>query len=177
MSVDRRYWDSDAFLGWLLNEHDKAPKCEGVLRAAEAGQLQIVTSALTLTEVIRLKGKPRLPRTQEDRIRAFFEHDWIVVRDVDRFIAEDARELIWSRNVQPKGCPTPCDRIEPAAVAVRHFRPRPPQTVRRAREPAADDRAAGLAVSARARWARGEEALSCDSSADAERFGSITRLR
>ncbi len=62
MSVDRRYWDSDAFLGWLLNEQDKAPKCEGVLKAAEAGQLQIVTSALTLTEVIRLKGKPRLAR-------------------------------------------------------------------------------------------------------------------
>lgn len=102
MSVDRRYWDSDAFLGWLLNEQDKAPKCEGVLKAAEAGQLQIVTSALTLTEVIRLKGKPRLPRTEEDRIRAFFEHDWIVVRDVDRFVAEDARELIWSRNVQSK---------------------------------------------------------------------------
>lgn len=80
MSVDRRYWDSDAFLGWLPNEQDKAPKCEGVLKAAEAGQLQIVTSALTLTEVIRLKGKPRLPRTEEDRIRAFFEHDWIVVR-------------------------------------------------------------------------------------------------
>jgi predicted nucleic acid-binding protein len=25
-----------------------------------------------------------------------------VVRDVDRFIAEDARELIWSRNILPK---------------------------------------------------------------------------
>ena len=100
MSAQRRYWDSDVFLGWLRNERDKAPKCEGVLAEAEAGRMQIVTSALTLTEVIRLKGQPRLSRTDESSIRAFFEHDWIVVRDVDRFIAEDARELVWNYGIQ-----------------------------------------------------------------------------
>jgi predicted nucleic acid-binding protein len=102
VSADRRYWDSDVFLGWLMNDPEKAPSCQGVLAQAEAGRVQIVTSALTLTEVIRLKGHARLPRESEDKIRDFFEHDWIVVRDVDRFIAEEARELVWSRNVQPK---------------------------------------------------------------------------
>lgn len=102
MTADRRYWDADVFLGWLVNDPEKAPKCQGVLAQAEAGRVQIATSALTLTEVIRLKGRPRIAREQEDAIRAFFEHDWIVVRDVDRFVAEEARELVWSYNVHPK---------------------------------------------------------------------------
>ncbi len=91
-----RYWDANAFLGWLNNEQDKAPECESVLAAADAGKVQIVTSALTLTEVIKLKGKLRLTKDKEEKIKAFFENDFIIVRDVDRFIAEKARDLIWS---------------------------------------------------------------------------------
>jgi len=52
MTADRRYWDSNAFLGWLNAERDKVGKCEGVLRAAEEGTIEIVTSAIALTEVI-----------------------------------------------------------------------------------------------------------------------------
>ncbi len=29
MAADRRYWDSNAFLGYLNDEKDKAPQCEG----------------------------------------------------------------------------------------------------------------------------------------------------
>jgi predicted nucleic acid-binding protein len=102
MTVQRRYWDSNAFLGWLNDEKDKAGKCEGVLVAAEDGLLQIVTSALTLTEVIKMKGHPKIHRDKEVSIREFFENDFIIIREVDRFVAEDARELIWQHNVDPK---------------------------------------------------------------------------
>ena len=71
-----------------------------MLLAAERGDLRIVTSALTLTEVIKIKGK-QIKVEDEDRIRAFFEHEWIIVRDVDRFIAEQARDFIWKHNLQP----------------------------------------------------------------------------
>jgi predicted nucleic acid-binding protein len=74
--------------------------CQSVLYAAERGDLRIITSALTLTEVIKIKGKP-IPPDAEDKIRAFFEHEWIIVRDVDRFIAEQAREFIWKYSLQP----------------------------------------------------------------------------
>jgi hypothetical protein len=33
---------------------------------------------------------------------SFFEQPWILVRDVDRFIAEDARHLIWAHGIKPK---------------------------------------------------------------------------
>ena len=102
MAADRRYWDSNAFLGWLNDEKDKVGKCEGVLAAAEDGRIEIVTSAITLTEVIRLKGEKPIPKEKEQTIRDFFEQPWILIREVDRFVAEDARQLIWAHGVKPK---------------------------------------------------------------------------
>lgn len=83
------------------NEAGRVENCKSVMLAAERGELRIVTSALTLTEVIKIKGKESLKPNVEDTIRAFFEHEWIIVRDVDRFIAEDARDLIWKHGLQP----------------------------------------------------------------------------
>jgi len=85
-----RYWDSGCFLALFNNEAGRVDNCKSVLLAAERGELRIITSALTLTEVIKIKGKA-IAAAQEDHIRAFFEHDWLVIRDVDRFIAEQAR--------------------------------------------------------------------------------------
>ena len=98
-----RYWDSDCFLGWFLGEPDKLPYCQGVIQAAEAKKLKIVTSALTLTEVIKLKNHPSLRAEDEARIKAFFRNDFISLRNVDRFVAEYARELIWTySHLNPK---------------------------------------------------------------------------
>ena len=93
--IDLRYWDSGVFLAWLLPEADRRAACESVIRAAEHGDVRIVTSAITLTEVIRLKDHPPLKRQQESKINAFFKHKYIIVRALDRPIAEFARQLIW----------------------------------------------------------------------------------
>lgn len=94
--LQRRYWDSNAFLGILLGENDKVPDCQTVLKAADAGRLLIVTSAITIAEVVRTKDRPRLKRESEQKIRDFFKHDWIVVIECDRRIAEAARQLMWN---------------------------------------------------------------------------------
>ena len=94
-----RYWDSGCFMAIFNKEVGRVENCQSVLYAAERGEIRIVTSALTLTEVIKIKNKG-MKSDSEDRIRAFFEHDWIIVRDVDRFIAEQARDLIWKHNLQ-----------------------------------------------------------------------------
>jgi len=57
--------------------------------------LKINTSAITLTEVIKLKGQPRLPKQKERMIVDFFKHEYIIVHNVDRRVAEYARYLIW----------------------------------------------------------------------------------
>ncbi len=104
MPVQRRYWDACAFLGYLSKdgEEEKKDQCESVLRHAAAGKILIVTSYITYTEVIKLKGKTPIPQDQEQVIADFFENEYIVPRIVDRQIAELARKLIWDHNVKPK---------------------------------------------------------------------------
>ena len=97
-----RYWDSATFLAWLLPEPAREADCRAVVRAAERGEALLVTSALTLTEVIHLKDRPPIGPAQEAKIAKFFAHSWISVRNVDRFVGEMARQLIWRHGVKPK---------------------------------------------------------------------------
>ena len=98
------------------DEVGRVDKCRSVMYAAERGELRIITSALTLTEVIKIKGKQPLSASAEDTIKAFFEHDWIIVRDVDRFVAEQARNFIWTHNLKP------CDAIHLATAYLMKLR-------------------------------------------------------
>lgn len=91
----RRYWDACAFLGLLAEEPDKIDECNSVIRAAEKGEVRLITSAVTLTEVIKIKGSPRLKEEDEEKIRKYFENSYITVVNADRPLAEDARHLIW----------------------------------------------------------------------------------
>jgi hypothetical protein len=59
MSAELIYWDSDAFLGWLQNEVGKADLCEGTIKRAEAREVLIVTSALTITRSCGCAGHQR----------------------------------------------------------------------------------------------------------------------
>jgi predicted nucleic acid-binding protein len=102
--MDYRYWDTVTFLGWLAAEPDKVAECRPVIEAAEGGSIVLVTSALTLTEVLWLKGhgQQKLSAQHAKKIEDFFRHQWIVVREVDRFIAEAARDVVWGKNIKPK---------------------------------------------------------------------------
>jgi hypothetical protein len=98
------YWDSCAFLALLKNEPEKIDECKSVIKAAKDGKVIIVTSALTFIEVIKLeKGKPKLSKDVEEKIRAFFQHEWIYIYNVDRKVGELARDLMWQyEGLKPK---------------------------------------------------------------------------
>ena len=102
MSTSIVYWDSDCILGWLKNEPDKNQLCEGTLDAAEKGKIKIGVSALSLVEVLRVKGHKKLTANNEKKIRRFFDNDYFVLYDVDQWIGEKARDLVWQYNVEPK---------------------------------------------------------------------------
>lgn len=70
--MDYRYWDSATFLGWLKAEADKVNECRPVLEAAEAGEITIITSAITIAEVLRLKGHERIEASQAKKSRHSF---------------------------------------------------------------------------------------------------------
>lgn len=100
--MDRRYWDSDCFLGWLQAEPDKEAFCRQVLEEAEAGKILIVTSALTVAEVLALRGRPRVPPANRTQVEKFFRQPYIDVRSVTRRISETARDLVWDQGIDPK---------------------------------------------------------------------------
>lgn len=76
--------------------------CRQVLHSAEGGEIKIVTSALTLTEVVHIKGLVPMDAKDETTIEDVFQKDCIVIVDVDRRIAEFARQLVWKHGVKPK---------------------------------------------------------------------------
>ncbi len=103
MKVEQRYWDSVCFLGWLKNEQEKQEACRNVLEAVDTGRLLIVTSAITLVEVIKLKGATPVNQSDSETIERFFKNHYIRVQNVDRKTAEIARSLIWKhKSIQPK---------------------------------------------------------------------------
>ncbi len=102
MSAVPRYWDSDCFLGWLLEEPDKVEQCRQVLSAAEDGKILIVTSALTIAEVLALRGRLKIPAADREKVEKFFRQEYVVVRNITRRISEDARSFVWDFGVAPK---------------------------------------------------------------------------
>lgn len=95
MPPQRRYWDSDCFLAYLGEDTGKRGKCLGVLDAAEKGDVLIITSALTIAEVVYLKGNPKITPEKSDKICRFFENKYIQPINLDRYLAEEARQLLW----------------------------------------------------------------------------------
>lgn len=91
----RRYWDACTFLGYLKGEEDKADVCTSILEEAERGGCVILTSSITLVEVVHYGRREDLTREVEDEIQEFFYREWIEVAMLDRQVGEAAREMLW----------------------------------------------------------------------------------
>jgi predicted nucleic acid-binding protein len=102
MAVEPIYWDSDAFLGWLQAEPGKSELCAGTLRRADQGEVVIFTSALTIAEVLWMRGAPMIPQEKAQIVRKFFRRSYFRVRNVTRSIAENAQDLVWMQGIKPK---------------------------------------------------------------------------
>jgi len=96
------YWDSNAFLGLLNGEEDKVRLCDDVWVAGERGLLAVVTSTLTVAEVIYAKGASKLDPAKRPLVNAFFRAAHIVQKPLTRIIAELARDVVWDSGVRPK---------------------------------------------------------------------------
>jgi len=103
LPIDRHYWDSDVFLAWFIKEEGKHNKCLGAIHSAENGELEIITSTLTFTEVLWLRNRSKMTREKANDIRNFFSQEYIIPVVLDRGIAEYAQDLIWTYDkLKPK---------------------------------------------------------------------------
>ena len=102
MSKEIIYWDSDAFLGWLQEEPGKVDLCRATLERAKKGEVLIVTSALTLAEVLWMRNAPKISKHKADLVQRFFRRSYIRVYNVTRAISESAQDLVWDHSIKPK---------------------------------------------------------------------------
>lgn len=101
--MDKRYWDSATFLDWLSYENsENKEKCKGVMQAVNNSEIKLVTSALTIAEVLFVKGRNKIEKESADRVCRFFENEFILTINLDRYIAEFARNLVWEFEIKPK---------------------------------------------------------------------------
>lgn len=104
MAVELRYWDANAFLAYFQEEEGRVDSCEAILELAESGKVLIVTSALTLSEVLALRGKKKLrpSASMKKKVTDFFKNEYIAVQNVTREVAELSRDLVWDHGIKPK---------------------------------------------------------------------------
>jgi predicted nucleic acid-binding protein len=98
-SPRRIYSESSAWIALIQKEQipdgkggieDRYGMCRNVIEAAKKGQIEIVTSFFTQTEVFK-------PGADSGKLEAFFENDYILRTNVDKFVSEKAQSIMGSR--------------------------------------------------------------------------------
>lgn len=100
--IDRRYWDSDCFLGFLQEESGKVDACADVLALCERGEVEIVTSTLSIAEVLMLRPADALPQHRRVKVETIFAKKYVLTIPLTRRIAISARDLVWDYGIAPK---------------------------------------------------------------------------
>jgi predicted nucleic acid-binding protein len=121
MPVELVYWDSDAFLGWFQAEPGKADLCAGTLKRADQGEVLILTSALTIAEVLWMRGAPMIAQDKSDIVRKFFRRSCLRIRNVTRAVSESAQDLVWAEGVRPKDAIHVATAINAGVAALETF--------------------------------------------------------
>jgi predicted nucleic acid-binding protein len=121
MPVELIYWDSDAFLGWLQAEPGKSDLCAGTLKRADQGEVVIFTSALTIAEVLWMRGAPMIPQEKAEVLRKFFRRSYFRIRNVMRKISEDAQDLVWVQSIRPKDAIHVATALDGHVIALETF--------------------------------------------------------
>lgn len=88
------YLDTCVFIELLQQNNPlRFDSCEELRLRAMKNELVIVTSSVTIAEVIKLPALTVLPKEQSEKILKFFENPYINVRGCDRATAEYAHNL------------------------------------------------------------------------------------
>jgi len=125
-STKRVVWDAAVWIALIIDEKvyekdgslktDRGLLARTVLNIAERGLLELVTPALAIAEVCRHNEvRPR----DQDKIAEFFDHDYILVSNVDSAIASTARKLLMTPRPKEQHILRPADSIY-VATAVEH---------------------------------------------------------
>ncbi|MBI3464998.1 MAG: PIN domain-containing protein [Planctomycetes bacterium] len=89
----RIYWDSCVYISCIEETPGRFPVLSSLIELAKKGEIVFVASAFVIAEVTKLDRPDLTSKEQAQRIRDFFENDYIKVRGVDRRTSEEAAEI------------------------------------------------------------------------------------
>ena len=107
---DRVYWDTCTYINHLRGGHETAEAMRAILKAWEDGAVNLVTSALTVVELVYFKCDGSLERIGEPERDAIFDlfseyrksDGELVLVELNRKVAEGARALTWEHGIHPR---------------------------------------------------------------------------
>lgn len=105
---DPIYWDSCTYLDFLRGGHPNQAHLRAILSDWEAGKVSLVTSTLTIAEVLFVRGVQPAVRLDASRRQDLIDlfrptgDRRLTLVELTRPIAEAARELCWDYSVRPK---------------------------------------------------------------------------
>jgi predicted nucleic acid-binding protein len=92
---DRRiYWDSCAFIYLLKQDPRHYAALAHMVAGAREKTIKIVTSAVTVAEVYKLKEFGALPLEQSEKILASFANEYIELWQADRLVCTEAHHMM-----------------------------------------------------------------------------------
>ena len=104
------YWDSCLFIDLIGRTGGYLTVLDQMCEAAKQKEIILVTSALTLAEVLGRRDTPakpggpnrRISEEEEQKVIAFFKHEYISIRPFDRFIGEEAGRIARKHSLWPR---------------------------------------------------------------------------
>ena len=98
----KSYLDASVIIAFLKGEVGRCPIVADILKAAEAGKLQLYTSAYTIAEVCKLPGAPgTFDAKESEKALTFFEYDFVTLIDIDRRTGEQAHRFCTKYGLAP----------------------------------------------------------------------------
>lgn len=95
---DTVYWDSNVFLSYINGHAARLPVIDAVLEESQRGDLTIITSTISLTEVAFAEMEKQnrvLEPAQEQAIDALFsDREVVTLIDFHELVAREARRLL-----------------------------------------------------------------------------------
>ena len=88
------YWDSSVFCT-LLSNQTGADDVAHFIEEAENEKVAIIVSSIVPVEVLKLKGQKPIGKSEQQKIRGFFQKDYFRWVDLTAKIGETAQTLIW----------------------------------------------------------------------------------
>ncbi len=121
----RRYWDSNVFLAWIKGEPGRVEVCEAIVRLARDEECLIITSAITLAEVVRprQKGTVEMTEAEDQKIVAFFSNPFLRFVDLTPPLATRSRRLQWQFNLGVRDAVHVVSAIAGAADVIETYDP------------------------------------------------------